>query len=810
MTGPLVLPADIEIIALTSIPADLRARIQADGKDYAITRPRSRVPSKVIDAQAAELLREFEKPTTLVDAIRRFSKALQREPSQVLEDVYPFLESCLMSRLLVEPGRESEAILASFQKGDIVANCEVQDCIQVLADSELYRVRTGNSEAALKIERAGLGSYTTQTLANEAEVLKTLNGGIAPRMLFFGETEDGRAYLLTEWIAGESCGEAAAAIRTGSHEPLPAALLSLCVKVLDSYSTLHGLGVIHSDVHPNNLLVMENGDVRIIDHGLARIDKADCELPSIPRGGVGFFLEPEYAGAALSGTMRPLSTRAGEQYSVAALVYSLLTGHHYLDFSYGKEDMLRQIVEQSPVALEARGVAGAAALNGVLFRALSKDPVARFPDIIAMAAAFSEAVRHLPGHTGRNENTEGLGSAASSSPDGQVEHWLNSILDSLADSTVELPVAGPKFPTASLTYGSAGIAFGLFRIACAREDTRLFSLASQWLDRAAREIGQEAAFYNADLHVTPEIAGRVSPYHTPSGIFCAQALLAHSLGDLQTRSIAADRFLNSCNHACENPDITVGRSSVLLALSLLVDAVRWEETAEYPRLIEFGNKLLAGLWAQFDAMPPIGDRSLPTYLGMAHGWAGYLYATLRWMKSARATAPANLEARLQELADQALHTGKRIHWPRQTTEGSPALGGWCNGSAGFVFLWSMAHRLLQDPRWLELAEGAGWDAYHGREEGISLCCGLAGKAYSQLAIYKHTGDRHWVNHALAMGRHAVRKAEQTAKSGEPHIPLSLYKGNVGLAVLVAEVAYPECATMPFFEDEAWPVSRASG
>ena len=809
MIGPLVLPADIEIIPFDTIPANLRMRIEGDGHDYAVTRPRSRVPSKLIDAQARELLREFEKPTTLIDALRRFGKAVGRPPSQILEDVYPFLESCLISRLLVEPGFASEAIKASFEQGNVVANCEVRECVQVLADMELYRVRKGDSEAALKITRRGAGGHAKQSIANEAHILKTLDGGVAPRMLAFGETGDGLAYLVTEWIPGEVCGEAAAAIRSSSHEPIPVLLLSLCAKVLDSYSTLHGLGVIHSDVHPNNLLVTPNGDVRVIDHGLSRIDQAGCELPLIPRGGVGFFLDPEYAGAALSGTIRPLSTRAGEQYSVAALIYSLLTGHYYLDFSYGKEALLRQIVEQPPLSMEARGVPGAAALDEVLFRALSKDPAARFPDMSTMAAAFSDAAHCSVGYT--EQYTPGTSfAAAPDADDRHIEQWLNSILVSLADPSIDLPVYGPKFPTASLTYGSAGIAFGLFRIACAREDAKLFSLASQWLGRAAREIGQETGFYNADLQVTPEIAGRVSPYHTPSGIFCAQALLAHSLGDLQTRSISSDRFLSSCSHACENPDITVGRSSVLLALSLLVDAFQWEGNGEFPRLIEFGNELLEGLWAQFDAMPAIGDRSLPTYLGMAHGWTGYLYATLRWMKSARAPAPASLEVRLQELADQAKRTGKRIHWPRQTCEGSPSLGGWCNGSAGFVFLWSMAHRSLQDPRWLELAEGAGWDAWYGREEGISLCCGLAGKAYSQLAIYKQTGDRRWMNHALAMAEHAVWKAEQIANCGEPHIPLSLYKGNVGLAVLAADLAHPECSAMPFFEDEAWPASRASG
>jgi hypothetical protein len=63
--------------------------------------------------------------------------------------------------------------------------------------------------------------------------------------------------------------------------------------------------------------------------------------------------------------------------------------------------------------------------------------------------------------------------------------------------------------------------------------------------------------------------------------------MAHSLGDLHTRSMAADRFLRSSNRAYENPDVTLGRSSILLAVSLLVDAFRWEEPAEYPRLIGF-------------------------------------------------------------------------------------------------------------------------------------------------------------------------------------------------------------------------------
>jgi eukaryotic-like serine/threonine-protein kinase len=808
MTGALVLPDDIEIVSLADFPAAVRAQVDGDTHDYAVTRPRSRVPSKVINAQAAELLREFQKPTTLVEAILRFSKAAQRNPAQVLEDVYPFLESCLLAKLLVEPGSDSETIRPSFDKGAVVpnsvANCEVEDCIQVLDDTELYRVRLGDVEAALKIARLRSGQPVQQSLERESKILGKLNGQVAPRLLASGETGDGRSYLVMEWIPGELCGEAAAAMRAGADELLSAPLLLLCANILDAYATLHSLGVIHSDVHANNVLVPGNGQVRIIDHGLSRLESTDInkgedhsEPVFQPRGGVGFFFEPEYAKAVLSDSMPPLSSRAGEQYSVAALVYFLLSGQHYVDFSYGKEAVLRQIAEQPPIPFSARGLPGANALDDVLFRALSKDPSARFADMAAMAAVFRDAIGRLHPSSPRFESHRDAG---------HLHDWLESTLRSLSDPTIELSVSG-KVPTASLTFGPAGVAYGLFRIACAREDPQLFALAERWLDRAECEIGQNPRSRRENVYSRPETLGRISLHCSPSGVACVQALLAHSGGDLHTRSMAIQSFLESSDRACENPDLIMGRSGTLLAISLLVDAFAWDQTTRHEQLIEVGNELLADLWTQLDAMPPIGDPSAAASLGMAHGWAGYLYATLRWTRSALVLEPRNLRARLEQLANLAHRRGSRVFWPCDTMPDSPVFGGWCNGSAGFAFLWTLAHRQLRDPRWLLLAEGAAHDACHDREEGTSLYFGLTGKAHSQLSLYKHTGNRKWLDNASAMARLAIRKTEMEKSSGGTRIPLNLYEGDAGLAVLVADLDHPESSAMPLFEDEAWPTSR---
>ena len=54
---------------------------------------------------------------------------------------------------------------------------------------------------------------------------------------------------------------------------------------------------------------------------------------------------------------------------------------------------------------------------------------------------------------------------------------------------------------------------------------------------------------------------------------------------------------------------------------------------------------------------------------------------------------------------------------------------------------------------------------------------------------------------LALG---VEQSTRITRSHEPYIPLSLYKGDMGLAVLAAELQYPEAAAMPLFEDERWP------
>jgi serine/threonine-protein kinase len=122
------------------------------------------------------------------------------------------------------------------------------------------------------------------------------------------------------------------------------------------------------------------------------------------------------------------------------------------------------------------------------------------------------------------------------------------------------------------------------------------------------------------------------------------------------------------------------------------------------------------------------------------------------------------------------------------------MSGWCNGSAGQVFLWTLAHRVLGDKRWLEMAERAAWNSWESTDTSANLCCGLVGRAYALLNFFRHTGDETWLDRARTLGNRAA--ATGGLQGDYRH---SLFKGELGLAVLAAHLEAPDQAVMPFFE-----------
>lgn len=791
LNGLLQLGKDVLIVPVAELPEESRNQIDFEPGDFAVSRLQSRSGSKIIGAEAADVLRRFREPRTVVEAVILFGRDRNIDPEQVLGDAYPFLKGMVEAGFLVRApgegtGGTNGAARASvtWGAGTQLSHAVVQRTFQVFDESEvLLLARSDGRHSVLKVERrtsdgAPIGSARVR-LEQEAATLRSLNGAFGPAVLALGEVS-GRYCLELEYIAGADAATAAQEWR--QREGGRARLLSLVQAIARAYAGLHARGVVHGDVHPRNVLVMADNQVRLIDFGMAvSLHALPTGAQHVERGGVPFFFEPELALAFLSGTPPPPATPAGEQHALATLVYLLVTGAYWQDFRLGRQAMLEDIASRLPLPFVNRSMRPWPALEAVLGRALAKSPAERYPSMEEFASALEgvpppEAEPAAVAADVQRLVDEAVARAALDGP------WIQGTLS--------------PAPATSINYGSAGIALGLLHIARQRRDGEVLALAELWSMRALRELGDgDTAFYNAEIQITREQVGQGSPYHSPSGVHAVASLIGTAKGDTMATAQALAAYLEAARSSLVGLDLTLGQSSVLLGSAILLDAMLPNRQLDLTALRDFGNAALQCIWNALDTMPALAQANIE-YLGIAHGWAGFAYATLQWCRVAGHPVPQRLEQRLDELAALALPHGRGLEWPWLLNRpGEPmTMAGWCNGTCGYVFLWTLAHRVLGRMRYLDLAHSAALRTWDAEDPAETLCCGLAGRGYALLNIYRTTGDAVWADRARDLVRRAMRGAQ-----AEDEFAHSLYKGRFGLAVLAAELDHPDEASMPLFE-----------
>jgi serine/threonine-protein kinase len=788
--GLLRLPPDVVLVPVATLPADTLRQVEHNPGDFALTRPQSRTPSRIVSGDTARLLEEFREPVSLVDAVIRFSASQARDPRQTLEAAFPVLKPLIDAGLLLAP----DSLLArpidlAWRRGDVVGGLTILEPVDVVLDTEVYLARAPAGFAALKIARPGAETRLAASFGHEAAHLSRLDGTCSPRLLAVGEVE-GCPFLATSWCRGVDAFVAAALARRGGPGRR-AELAAILAAIAEAYARLHGQGIVHGDVHPRNVFLGGDGRATLIDFGSAR-DLRDDASPARGRGVVVLYMEPELARARRDGSPQPPADERGEQYAVGALLYSLATGAHTHDFVLEEQEMLRQLVEDPPLPFHARGAPDLPHTERVILRTLAKAPAERFPSLSAMRDALLAALA---------ADTQDK-PAASRAEDLSGRRLRDEVVERSGVSG-PLLATGLDAPTASVNTGAAGLAYALLRIAQQEEDERLLAAADVWANAAVRDLATapDRALHGADLELTPDVVGPASLYHAAPGVHAVAALVAHARADAEQRRRAVEAFTACARQAEPRLELAFGMAGTLLGCAILTDALRQSSAEDAALLQALGEDLSARILRELDALPPIGEAAAPPSLGMAHGWGGILYALLTW---ARATGgpPPKLEARLDQLAALATPCGRGLAWPI-TVGGHRGADGlrasWCNGAAGLVYLWTLAHDQFGDPAYAELATAAGWTAYEGPATGGDLCCGLAGRAYALLHLYRRGAGELWRERAQDLAGRAAEDIRVHALRRD-----SLYKGEIGVALLAVDLERPEEARMPFFEIEEWP------
>ncbi|WP_429289861.1 lanthionine synthetase LanC family protein [Paraburkholderia sp. CI3] len=736
-----------------------------------------------MSSDVANLLEQFRRPRTIVEAVINLTTGRPHEAEQLLELVLPTLSPFIKARWLVTAdSEEAHRIAQGFSPGDVIEAFTVINCIQVLEDTEVYQVRACDGQvAALKIARPGASNHVATALEHEAEILRTLKMPAIPQVLAHG-VFNGQAYLVLSWCAGIPVTQRAAEIRQLKGIAASEPLIRLCVNMLHVYGELHDCGVLHGDIYPKNVLASVNDEIFLVDHGQAlRIG----DSVGVPRGYVPQFCAPEHAQALLDARNKHQLDVACEQYSLGALCYLLITGQTYLNFSPVRNEIFLQIVNDPPLCLAEIGLPHQEDIQGVLHRALAKRAEERFPTVKAfgeaLAAVARPATHPVTGRTQRQSHD-------------RVDALLE-LLDSEDIADFPLPAA---LPSCSITFGAAGIAYALYQVACRRGEGRFLAAADAWAARAANSASDKNAFTHDVLHLPDALITPASLYYGYSGVPFVQALVANAMGDEAALLSAIDDFAASAREPCAIQDLTLGNAGTLVGCALLVDAIGsriLRENVGHParQLFELAGGMLSRIMPD-DMQGPLAPSG---YLGVAHGGAGLCHAALLWSEVSGERLPGRFIAHLETLADTAEEHGRGLRWPvtKSTRESASEYAeGWCHGAPGYALMWTAAYRVLREKRYLALAERSAWAVWENSGRLGHLCCGDAGRAYALLSLFRHTGEGEWYKRAVHLAERSVAVC-----ACDTEARFSLFKGELGATLLLEDLKVPEQAGFPLFE-----------
>ena len=194
----------------------------------------------------------------------------------------------------------------------------------------------------------------------------------------YGE-EGGCPYIVMEYVSGKTLKQW---LDNNTHFPLQNAC-NIMGQLLNALHYSHSNNVVHRDIKPENLFLLDNGQLKIADFGVAKIDKTSVTQHGM-RIGTPSYMSPEQIEG------QPIDGRS-DLFSAAVIFYQLLTGRK--PFMGGSlATLMHQVVNTEPPSVLALNSALPKGFDGLMRKALAKQPGDRFQSGQEFALAIKAAV----------------------------------------------------------------------------------------------------------------------------------------------------------------------------------------------------------------------------------------------------------------------------------------------------------------------------------------------------------------------------------------------------------------------------------
>jgi serine/threonine-protein kinase len=248
--------------------------------------------------------------------------------------------------------------------------------------------RNGN-RVAIKLLHPELGVYpeVRQRFLAEGYAANKVGHPGAVSVQDDGLLADGSVFLVMELLEGETLD---ARVRRGTLLS-PLHVVDIGVRLLDVLAAAHSRGIIHRDIKPENVFLVQNGDVKVLDFGIA--SAVEGSRPRTTRAGTPMgtpgYMPPEQA----RGRWELVDARS-DLWAAGATMFFALSQHDVHEGDGPSDELLKAMTEKAR-PLKSVAPLVPEVVTAVVDRALAFDREDRWPDARAMQAALREAAALL-------------------------------------------------------------------------------------------------------------------------------------------------------------------------------------------------------------------------------------------------------------------------------------------------------------------------------------------------------------------------------------------------------------------------------
>ncbi|MGD9898674.1 MAG: PEGA domain-containing protein [Calditrichaceae bacterium] len=185
-------------------------------------------------------------------------------------------------------------------------------------------------------------------------------------------------FIVMEFVDGKTLGD----LISGRGAFTWDEALRIFKQMLNAIGHAHSAGIIHRDIKPNNVLITENGIVKITDFGLAKDQQYAGNTQTFASGGTLFYMSPEQVRGLQFTDLR------SDIYALGITLYEMLAGKTPFKESHTDFDIRETIVRKEfppPVTYNPKIPSG---LNDIVMKAIAKDPDTRYQSAKELADAI--------------------------------------------------------------------------------------------------------------------------------------------------------------------------------------------------------------------------------------------------------------------------------------------------------------------------------------------------------------------------------------------------------------------------------------